>query len=107
MRPWWCWKYLCGAAWKARDCLPDFRHDIGSIPIGAPPLRLGQQIRLTRKEVAAFTRITDIEPAGIRTLNDLEAYVAKCKQHYWGVSEQTQFIHWLIDREYRQCHQAA
>ena len=74
---------------------------------GSTVLRLGQQIRLTRNEVAAFTRITDIEPAGICTLDDLEAYVAKCKQHYWGVSEQTQFIHWLIDREYRQCHQAA
>ena len=37
----------------------------------------------------------------------LDAYVAKCKSHYWGVSEQTQFIHWLIDREYRQCREAA
>ena len=70
-------------------------------------LRLGQQIRLTHNEVAAFTRITDIAPVGVRTLDDLEAYVARCKQHYWGVSEQTRFIHWLIDREYRRCRQAA
>ena len=70
-------------------------------------LRLGQHIRLTRKEVAVFTKITDIEPVDIRTLEDLDAYVAKCKAYFWGVSEQTQFIHWLIDREYRACRQAA
>jgi len=51
-----------------------------------------------------FTKITDIKPVAIRTLDDLDAYIARCKAHYWGVSEQTQFVHWLIDREYRQCH---
>ena len=70
-------------------------------------LRLGKHIRLTRAEIAMFTRITDIEPVGIRTLDDLDAYVARCKSHYWGVSEQTQFIHWLIDQEYRECLLAA
>jgi len=70
-------------------------------------IRLNDQIRLTRKEIEVFTKITDIEPVGIRTLEDLEAYVARCKAHYWGVSEQTEFVHWLIDREYRQCRQVA
>ena len=66
-------------------------------------LRLGERIRLTRTEIAMFTKLTDIEPAGIRTLDDLDAYITRCKAHYWGISEQTQFVHWLIDREYWQC----
>lgn len=70
-------------------------------------IRLNNQIRLTRREIAIFTKITDIEPVGIRTVGDLDQYVATCKAHFWGVSEQTQFVHWLIDREYRQCRRVA
>lgn len=70
-------------------------------------IRLNDQIRLTRKEREVFTKITDIEPVDVRTMADLNAYVAVCKAHFWGVSEQTQFIHWLIDREYRQCLKVA
>ena len=66
-------------------------------------LCLGQQIRLTRAEVARFTRLTDIVPTGIRSVRDLDGYIARCKAHYWGVSQQTRFLHWLIDREYRRC----
>ena len=70
-------------------------------------IRLGCHIRLTRREIERFTKITAIEPVDIRTLGDLDAYVARCKAHYWGVSRATQFLHWLIDREYRQCREAA
>jgi len=70
-------------------------------------IRLGSQIRLTRREVERFRKITDIEPADIRTLENLDAYIARCKAHYWGVSRETRFLHWLIDREYAQCRQAA
>ena len=70
-------------------------------------IRLGSQIRLTRREVERFRKITDIEPVDIRTLDDLDAYIARCKAHYWGVSKDTQFLHWLIDREYAQCRLAA
>ena len=62
-------------------------------------IRLGSQIRLTRSEVERFAKITDIEPVGIRTVEDLESYVARCKAHYWGRSRDTQFLHWLIDQE--------
>ena len=74
-----------------------------------PPtmIRLGPQIRLTRREVERFAKITDIEPVGIRTVGDLESYVARCKAHYWGVSNETRFLHWLIDREVARCRQAA
>ena len=70
-------------------------------------LRLGPQIRLTRREVERFERITDITPVGIRTSADLHAYVQRCKAHYWGQSHDTQFLHWLIDREVERCLQAA
>jgi hypothetical protein len=70
-------------------------------------IRLGSQIRLTRREVERFAKITDIEPVGVRTLADLQAYVDRCKAHYWGVSNETRFLHWLIDRELARCRQAA
>jgi hypothetical protein len=66
-------------------------------------IRLGPQIRLTRKEIQQLHWLTDIEPVGIRTLADLDAYVAKCKAHYWGVSEDTRFLHWAIDQEVARC----
>lgn len=70
-------------------------------------IRLGQQVRLTRREVERFTKITDIAPVGIRTLAEFDVYIARCKAHYWGVSRETQFLHWLIEREYQRCRQAA
>ncbi|MES2089704.1 MAG: hypothetical protein V4532_06980 [Pseudomonadota bacterium] len=70
-------------------------------------IRFGQHIRLTRREIERFKKITDLEPVGIRSLSDLAAYIALCKAHYWGVSRETQFLHWLIDREYQRCREAA
>jgi len=69
-------------------------------------LRLGQHIRLTRAEVARFERLTDMAPVGIRRVQDLDAYMARCKAHYGGVSNETRFLHWLLDQEYRQCRRA-
>ena len=43
------------------------------------------------------------QKAGIRSVQEFDGYIARCKAHYWGVSQQTRFLHWLIDREYRQC----
>jgi hypothetical protein len=70
-------------------------------------IRLGSQIRLTHREVERFLKITDIEPVGIRTLDVLDACIARCKAHYWGVSKETRFLHWLIDREVARCCRAA
>jgi hypothetical protein len=70
-------------------------------------IRLGCRVRLTRREVERFFKITAIEPVDIRSLADLDAYISRCKAHYWGVSRETQFLHWLIDREYHQCREAA
>lgn len=70
-------------------------------------IQFGQRIRLTRREIQRFKTITDIEPVGIRTHADLDAYVERCKAYYWGVSKETQFLHWLIDSEYHRCFSLA
>ncbi len=70
-------------------------------------LCLNSRIRLTRPEVARLHRITGFEPVGVRTRSDLEAYVSRCKAHYWGVSRETQYLHWLIDREIERCLRVA
>lgn len=70
-------------------------------------IRLGSHIRLTRREVERFRRLTDIEPVGIQTPSDLHAYVERCKAHYWGASKDTLFLHWLIDREVERCLRVA
>jgi hypothetical protein len=70
-------------------------------------LRLGNQIRLTPSEVERLTTITSFEPMNIRTLADLEEYVARCKAYYWGHSRDTRCLHWLIDREVERCRGAA
>jgi hypothetical protein len=80
------------------------RHDARSAPLWSDAmLRLNQQVRLTRREVERFVKITDLAPENIRTLADFDAYIARCKAHYWGVSNDTQFLHWLIDRERERC----
>lgn len=66
-------------------------------------LRLGNHIRLTSSEVARFTYITGFAPNNVKTLADLDAYIAQCKCYYWGHSRDTRFLHWLIDREYARC----
>lgn len=66
-------------------------------------LRLGNHIRLTRKEVERFTKITGFEPVNVKTLDDLDAYITDCKRYYWGVSNDTRFLHWLMDRERLRC----
>ena len=66
-------------------------------------LRSGQTIRLTRAEIQRFTEITGLVPQNVNTLADLDTYVARCKKHYWGVSIETQFLHWLIDQERLRC----
>jgi hypothetical protein len=62
-------------------------------------IRLGKNIRLTRREVERFTKITGFEPVGVKTLDDLDNYIGKCKAHFWGVSKETRFLHFLLDEE--------
>ena len=66
-------------------------------------IRLGNSIRLTRREVERFTKITGIEPVDVRTLDDLDENIRKCKTHFWGESEDTRFLHFLLDDERSRC----
>lgn len=66
-------------------------------------IRLGNHIRLTRTDIERFTKITGFEPAHVNTLDDLDAYIVRCKRYYWGVSYETRFLHWLMDRERSRC----
>lgn len=66
-------------------------------------IRLGNHIRLTPREVARFTQITGFAPDDVKTVDDLDAYIARCKRFYWGTSDDTRFLHWLIDKERARC----
>lgn len=66
-------------------------------------IRLGNHIRLTRTEIARFTKITGFVPVDVKTLDDLDTYILQCKQYYWGTSQETKFLHWLMDRERAHC----
>lgn len=75
-----------------------------SMLTGTTMIRLGSHIRLSRTEIARFTKITGFAPVDVKTLDDLDAYIRKCKRHYWGTSKETQFLHWLMDRERARCY---
>lgn len=66
-------------------------------------IRLGKSVRLTRREVERFTKITGMEPVSVKSLDDLDKYIEKCKLHFWGVSEDTCFLHFLLDEERSRC----
>ena len=66
-------------------------------------IRLGAHIRLTKREVERFTTITGFAPVNVKTADDLDAYIDQCKRYYWGTSEATRFLHWLIDKERLRC----
>lgn len=59
-------------------------------------LRLGKIIRLTPRETDRFTNITGFRPMNVKTIDDLDIYIDQCKSYYWGVSEDTRYLHWLI-----------
>jgi hypothetical protein len=70
-------------------------------------LRLGNHLRLTNREVERFTRITGIEPVGVKSLDDLDDYIRQCKAHYRGASQEARFLRWLLDEERSRCLCAA
>jgi hypothetical protein len=46
-------------------------------------------------------KITGFEPATVRSEADLRQFVERCKRHFWGRSEDTRFLHFLMDEELR------
>jgi hypothetical protein len=66
-------------------------------------LRSGNQIRLTPSEIDLFTTITGFVPENVKTVGDLDTYVKRCKEFYWGTSRHTRFLRWLIDDTRAEC----
>jgi hypothetical protein len=64
-------------------------------------LRGTKTLRLTRRESDRWVKITGLEPATVRSEVDLRQFVRRCKRHFWGISEDTRFLHFLIDKELR------
>ena len=64
-------------------------------------LRGTKTLRLTRRESDRWVKITGFEPAVVRSEADLRQFVQRCKGHFWGTSEDTRFLHFLIDEELR------
>lgn len=62
-------------------------------------LRGTSTLRLTRRELARWTKITGFTPAEVRSEADLARFASRCKRYFWGASEDTRFLHFLIDEE--------
>lgn len=70
-------------------------------------LRAGNSIRLTRKEAERLELITGFSVEDVRTLADLEQYVADCKAYYFEESREYMILARLIDSEASRCLAAA
>jgi len=64
-------------------------------------LRGTKTLRLTRREADRWVKITGFEPATVRSEAGLRQFVQRRKRHFWGTSEDTRFLHFLIDEELR------
>lgn len=64
-------------------------------------LRGNKTLRLTRREWSRWVKITGFEPAAVRSEADLKQFAMCCKRRFWGTSEDTRFLHFLIDEELR------
>ena len=66
------------SAWKLLAVLRN-QADTQSATQSFDMIRLGNQLGLTGREVERFTRITGIEPVGVKSLDDLDDYIDLCK----------------------------
>jgi hypothetical protein len=64
-------------------------------------LRGTKTLRLTRRESVRWVKITGFDPTTVRSEADLRQFVQRCKRHFWGTSEETRFLQFLIDEELR------
>lgn len=62
-------------------------------------LRLNESIRLTPRDITRWIKLTGFAPLDVRRLDQLDAYIDRCKAYYWGTSRETRYLHWLMDRE--------
>lgn len=70
-------------------------------------IRFGQRIRLTSREVERLARITGFEAVGVKSIDDLTAYVSQCKACCADGTKKTAILQWLLDEEASRCLVAA
>ena len=70
-------------------------------------IRFGQRIRLTSREVERLTRITGFETVGVKSIDDLTAYVSQCKACCADGPKDAAILQWLLDEEASRCLVAA
>jgi hypothetical protein len=66
-------------------------------------IRLDTRIRLTKREVERFTEITGVAPENVKSLDELDACIARCHRLYAGEHRDARFLRSLIDRERSRC----
>ena len=44
---------------------------------------------------------------GVKSLDDLDDYIGRCKDYYQGASQEARFLRWLLDEERSRCLCAA
>ena len=72
-----------------------------------PMTRLANQLRLRGREGALSPRIPGSPPGGVKSLDDLDDYIGRCKDYYQGASQEARFLRWLLDEERSRCLCAA
>ena len=74
---------------------------------GAAISLVGPQIGMYTDGTYTNARITGIEPVGVKSLDDLDDYIGRCKDYYQGASQEARFLRWLLDEERSRCLCAA
>lgn len=66
-------------------------------------VRVESPLRLTRREVERFTRITGMEPVGVKSLDDLYDSSCRCEDYCRGAPREARFLRWVLDQERSRC----
>ena len=70
-------------------------------------IRFGQRIRLTSREVERLARITGFEAVGVKSIDDLTAYVSQCRACCADGPKDAAILQWLLDEAVSRCLVAA
>ena len=67
----------------------------------------GPPLPLTGGGGALFPGTTASARGGVKSLDDLDDYIGRCKDYYQGASQEARFLRWLLDEERSRCLCAA
>lgn len=63
-------------------------------------IRFGAQVRLGPEDRKRLTQLIDQDPGDIVSFVQLQALMQRHRKRFPGVSEDAEFIRWLMDREW-------